>query len=164
VTDLEARDVEVGFLFADAGAPPRVPKGWRDVIVPGLPVDRIQFFRIGVRRLGAAALDKHVLINAHQSSLTQAACEALGVVVQGAFRSDRVAAVIHDEEGRATALASGPLEDVAFAIAVVKRSCGWDESDPISIHFGAETYHVHLMYQDKEHRGTVVSTSRPTMR
>lgn len=154
MAELAAGVVEVGFLFAEAGAAPRVPEGWLDVTVPGLPIERIQFFRVGVRRPDFAPPNEYVLLHAHQHSLSQVAGEALGIVVRRAFRSDRVAIVIHDEEGRATALASGPLEDVAFAIGVFKRSCGWDESDPIRIRFGVETYDVHLTYKDKEHRGT----------
>jgi hypothetical protein len=102
------------------------------------------------------------VVNAHYPKLAKAIREQLGALLAQAFAGTNVAFVLEESEGRAVVEAGGLVQQAAFAVAVLKRQCSWDESECFEIVVGDESYHVTCVYRGGEHVGSVSSSGRPT--
>src|SRR5260221_6463231 len=97
-TDLTAGESEYGFFFSTPADGPRVPDGFRDLTVPGLPVEQIWFFRLNVVNPTDATTSEHILLHEHVAPLAPVLCDAVVESDQAAFPNGTATCVINDIE------------------------------------------------------------------
>lgn len=143
-----------GFFRAVDGPPWPAPVGAQFVHAPDLPVPHVQFFRLATA--GPSGTSEHVVLMAF--AVPTALLDQVARIARGAFPAALVSLLVQDSPARATV--HGPASsEVAFAVALVKRTGGWDDSDPIQVTAGAVTFQVHLTHNDRVHFGSVVTAA-----
>jgi hypothetical protein len=72
--------------------------------------------------------------------------------------------IVHDVEGEATVIAQagadGAAHEAAAAMAVVKASCGWDESNPINVRVNDTVLSVVAQYDGGQWTASVSEAGR----
>jgi hypothetical protein len=106
------------------------PPGARDFVTLD-DARRLQTFRVKVS--SGATEEEHLIINVTDESLDPAAFESIIHGLRAVNPDAQISFYRTELEGR-TEVSAGPNEEfspfsIAAAVAVVKASCGWDESE-----------------------------------
>jgi hypothetical protein len=120
-------------------APALRANGFRHIPVAGLG-SPVQFFRVRLVDPTSGATSEQLVISAHHPPMPDAVVRevsALRVHAPGVA----LAFTLEDRVGWARAVADTPAAGAA-AIAIVKASASWDESDPIAVDVAGVSFDV----------------------
>jgi len=98
----------------------------------------IQAFQVQVTEAGQQPI-QHLVVMAYYPELDRTLCDKLAICLCQHYGEVFVSFIVNDDPGQAnvymppTQRSQCSMFSVATAVSVVKRSCGWDESDEIRI-------------------------------
>src|SRR5262245_49733968 len=119
----EVRRAEVGFLTSDPDRDAGLGRQFTLAHVPGLPVDRAQFWRMDVASPEASR--EHVVVMSHHPFLPSSVCEDIAKLIRPAFPSAILSFTRSDAEGHAELLSDAFQAEAEAAISEIKRAGGW---------------------------------------
>lgn len=141
--------------------------GWLDTADVGLERPAVgsdsQFIQFAyVRAVSSRELiEDHAVVNAHHPALPEPVRRAIDSHLKRAWNHVKVSFNVKDDEGKATVLTRMQKKSpsdwiIAAAVAVVKKSWGWDEGDPIIVNVNGTDVPVRVEYDGQSHIATVV--------
>jgi hypothetical protein len=152
----DVRQIEVGVFLASPAVGEKMPHlSW--IHVPGLPVDQVQFWRLSVS--SSADSREHILVMAHYPQLSTPTCAEIRRVLRPAYPGMVLSFAHSDSEGRSELSAESHPDEVAAAIAEVKRSGSWDESDVFRILVEGRSFDVRLRWITNSSEASVEETA-----
>jgi len=143
--DFVVRETRWGFVTrAGGGATPE----WHFVFAADLPT-QVQFCRVITETAAGETSFDHALVGAYGTALAESERTIVERALRAEFPSTLVVFVTDRREGYAQIDAEASLDPrpLAAAAAVSAVTGSWDESDPILVSIGAETYRVSACFE-----------------
>jgi hypothetical protein len=110
------------------------PDPERPELVPIAGISRqLQFFRVALVESGESTMREHLVISAHYPVLDQAALRSLASAIHSLAPGVELSFIVEDRQGWSRVSLEPLTPRSAAAIAVVKCTMGWDESNPFRI-------------------------------
>lgn len=137
----EIRQAEVGFFTSAPWDAPKLADQFRLVHTPGLPIERVQYWRLNVSSRSAPERE-HMVLMTHYPVLPGDVCDAIEALVRPRYPEAILSFVRADSDGYAEVHARTHPSEVAAVVAEVKRSGSWDESPVFRIVVEAQAFDV----------------------
>ncbi|XYH93192.1 hypothetical protein ACMHYB_35735 [Sorangium sp. So ce1128] len=140
--------VEDGFYYPSRNhtRPAVDANGFRHIPIAGLS-DTVQFFRVRLVEPESGTSSEHVVLSAHDPRLADTTIISLDAALRSHAPGGVLSFTLEDRAGWARALAESPGPLAAAAVAIVKASSGWDESDPIVVELARGSFDVRLRHE-----------------
>ena len=108
------------------------PSQFQGLHVPGLPVARLQCWRVSVA--ADAGLEReHIVVMAYHPLPSEEACDQIAPLLRSLAPMALLSFVQADSEGHAQVRTAAHAGEVAAAVTEVKRRGSWDESPVLRI-------------------------------
>ncbi len=163
--ELYANSVRHGFLLPErtASATERAATGVDIFVIPGVQAP-VQFFRVPTRASITSPPTEALVIAAHHPRVHGAELTHLAQLVSARFPDKPLVFTSEVRVGYCRALATIPDVQLAAVVALVQVACGWDESNPIVVEIGGETFAITWRHVDHIWRATVATCEAPRSR
>lgn len=123
--------------------------------------EQLQFFRVGLTERGETTTAEHLVLSAHHPQLAEAVIRSLAALIRSHAPGVALSFTIEDREGWARTAPDPLTPQAAAAVALVKTTIGWDESDPIFVESDDHAFAVEMSLADNSWTATVAATSTP---
>jgi len=134
---------------------PQLAQHFLRIHTPGLPVERAQFFRLGVSSQSASERE-HLQVMTHYPVLSTELCDALADFLRPMHPQGVLSFVRSLSEGFSEVRADSHLAEVAAAVTETMRSGSWDESQVFRIVAGSHVFGVTIRWV-KDHAEAAVT-------
>ena len=122
-------------------------RGPRFVLMPGLEY-QMQFFRTLVRPTPDEKGAEHLLVSAYGQPFSEQQLVSPAPLLAEFAQNASIFFIVSNREGWAEIFPESAEPSIAVAVAAVKLSYGWDESDPIVVKVGRLCYAVRQQPDD----------------